>query len=187
MRERPELEQLSYFKVENSHPKPINRNPTFYSTSPQCSNSPTPTPTLLVWEQFPPLSVLSVFLLLVSTGYSSRGASRQEPVISTCSQCQMWHFVWGLEHLTGGLHSFTEQSFLMRLNVENKQERSCSLCGMPGCRVWTRCCPPLSILDLLCVFIGTLISDLVLWEGLLLRSHHHNNSGSRVVLSRAKY
>lgn len=37
----------------------------------------------------------------------------------------------------------------------------------------------LLIVDLLCVFIVTLIFGSVLWEGLLLSSHH-NNVGSRV-------
>lgn len=80
--------------------------------------------------------------------------------------------------MTEGIHSFTEQNPVMRLDVKNKQERDhahCTECQNVGCG-----CSTLSILDLLCVFIVILILDLVLWVCLLLRSHH-NNTGCRVI------
>lgn len=64
--------------------------------------------------------------------------------------------------------------------MENKQERTyahCAACQDVGCG---RGAPPCRYL-ICCVFIDTLIWDLVLWEGLLLHSHY-NNGGSRVVL-----
>lgn len=82
--------------------------------------------------------------------------------------------------MTGRLHGFIEQSHLMRLNVENKQEREKALiaaaCSDGGCG--SGAAPSRYLIC--CVFIVTLILDLVLWEALLLRSHN-NNSGFRLA------
>lgn len=137
---RPKLEPLSYLKMENSRPKPISRNPTFYSTSPQCSSSPSPVS--LLWT----LCVL----LLVSIGYSSRGVSRQEH--GDLNMFTVTHVAFCVR--TGrldrrNLQFYRTDSLNEALHRKQTGPRSRSLCSMSACRVWTRT-STLSTLDLLC-------------------------------------
>lgn len=81
---RPELEPLSCFRVENSHQQPINRNPTFYSTSPLRSNSPSPLQPCRFESGFSFLNSVFCysFLLVIARLEESPDGS---PVISACS------------------------------------------------------------------------------------------------------
>lgn len=92
-------------------------------------------PTLLLREQLL-LSELSVFCCSFLLVIALEESPDRSSVISTRSRRHKWRFVWGMEHLPGGICGFIEQSPLMRLHVENKQERDqarCAACQDAGC------------------------------------------------------